>query len=107
MDSYFNKIQNEIYNKITLNKLIPVEILDLKIGDKILVNFYPYSQKHISSLHSKMGTIKNIEFDKLNDDVTSFVTIKNYKEEVENLLHEGISYYGDTLGYNYSIFLIK
>ena len=107
MDSYFNKVQNEIYNKITLNKLIPVEILDLKIGDKILVNFHPYSQKHISSLHSKMGTIKNIEFDKLNDDVTSFVTIKNYKEEVENLLHEGISYYGDTLGYNYSIFLIK
>lgn len=105
MDLY-NKVQSEIYEKITLNKRVPVEIFDLKIGDKILVNFHPYLQKHISSLHSKMGTIKSIDFNKLNDDVISFVTIKNYKEEDENLLHEGVNYYDDSLGYDYSIFLI-
>ncbi len=106
MDLYFNnKVQSEIREKITHDKLIPVEILDLKIGDKVLVNFHSYSPKYINSLHSKMGTITNINFNKLNDDVTSFVTIKNFKEEIENLLHERVSN-DDSLGYDYSLFLI-
>jgi hypothetical protein len=105
-DIFYNKVQSEIYEKITINKLVPVEILDLKISDKILVNFHPYLPKHIKSLYSKMGIIKSIDFNKLNDDVTSFVTIKNYKEEEEYLLHESVSNYDDSLGYDYSIFLI-
>ena len=101
----YNKVQSEIYEQISINKLVPVEILDLKIGDKILVNFHPYLPKHINSLYSKMGVIKSIDFNKLNDDVTSFVTLKNYKEKDEYILHEGVSN-DDSLGYDYSIFLI-
>ena len=84
MDSYFD-------NK----KLIPVEILDLKIGDHILINFY--NENNTNPIHSKIGYVEKIDFDRLYDDVLSFVTIKNNKGELENLLYEE---------YNYSIFLL-
>jgi hypothetical protein len=77
------------YNK----KLVPVEILDLKIGDHILINFYDQNK----IIHSKNGYVEKIDFDRLYDNVSSFVTIKNSKGEIENILYED---------YNYSIFLI-
>ena len=78
------------YNK----KLIPVEILNLKIGDHILINFYDQNK----IIHSKSGHVEKIDFDRLyDDDVSSFVTIKNSKGEIENILYED---------YCYSIYLI-
>jgi hypothetical protein len=78
-----------LYNR----KLVPVEILDLKIGDHILINFYNNNK----IIHSKSGYIEKIDLNRLYDDVSSFVKIKNYKGEIENILYED---------YNYSIFLI-
>lgn len=74
-------------------KHVPVEILDLKIGDHILINFYNEN----NLIHSKSGFVNKIDLDKLYDDVSSFVTIKNNKGELENILYKD---------YNYSIFLI-
>ena len=79
----------DLYNK----KLIPVEILDLKIGDHILINFYNEN----NLIHSKCGHVEKIDLDRLYDDVSSFVTIKNNKGKLENILYED---------YNYSIYLI-
>ena len=81
MDSYYNK------------KLVPVEILDLKIGDNILINFYDQNK----IIHSKCGHIEKIDLNRLYDDVESFIKIKNNKGELESILYED---------YNYSIFLI-
>ena len=77
------------YNK----KLIPVEILDLKIGDQILINFYDKNK----IIYSKSGHVNKIDLNRLYDDVSSFVTIKNNKGEIENILYED---------FNYSIYLI-
>jgi hypothetical protein len=77
------------YNK----KLIPVEILNLKIGDHILINFYDQNK----IIYSKSGHVNKIDLNRLYDDVSSFVTIKNNKGEIENILYEN---------YNYSIYLI-
>ena len=74
-------------------KHVPVEILDLKIGDHILINFYNEN----NLIHSKSGFVNKIDLDKLYDDVSSFVIIKNNKGELENILYKD---------YNYSIFLI-
>jgi len=72
-------------------KLTPVEILDLKIGDYIQIDFYNKN----SIVKSKTGFVEKIDLNKLYDDVLSFVTIKNNKGELENILEEN---------YNYSIY---
>lgn len=69
-------------------KLIPAEILNLKIGDNILINFY--NEKKI--IHSKCGRVEVIDFNKLYDDVESFIKIKNNKGELENILYENYNY---------------
>jgi hypothetical protein len=74
-------------------KFTPVEILDLRIGDNILINFYNNDNSFIKS---KTGFVEKINLDKLYDDVLSFITIKNNKGELENILEEN---------YNYSIYL--
>lgn len=72
-------------------KLVPVEILDLRIGDYILINFHDKD----NIVKSKTGFVESIDLDKLYDDVFSFVTIKNNKGELENILDGN---------YNYSIY---
>ena len=74
-------------------KFTPVEILNLRIGDNILINFHNNDN---SIIKSKTGFVEKIDLDKLYDDVLSFVTIKNNKGELENILEEN---------YNYSIYL--
>jgi hypothetical protein len=74
-----------------------VNLTDLKIGDIVTIYFYPYSQKYLDMLTPKKGTIVatgNNNFD---------YRIK-MEETTEYLLHEGVSYYGDTLGYDYTIY---
>jgi hypothetical protein len=72
-------------------KFIPVEILDLRLGDYILINFYDKD----NIVKSKSGFVEKIDLDKLCDDVFSFVIIKNNKGELENIMDEY---------YNYSIY---
>jgi len=74
------------------SKFIPVEILDLKIGDYIQINFYNEN----SIIKSKTGFVEKIDLNKLYDDVLSFIIIKNNKGELENILEEN---------YNYSVHL--
>lgn len=116
-DSDYNLIINELQKIIADKKLIPRKLSEINVGDKVYINFYPNSQKYIYTLYPKLGTVKNIKIYELDDcelddcelDDYEFpsITIENYKGEVEELFHNGVSYYGDSLGYDYSIFLVE
>jgi hypothetical protein len=106
-DYEYNLIQEELKGIISKNELIPIKLSDIKIGDKLYIDFSPYSQKYIYVLHSKLGTVECIKIYDTNDNNFSTVMIKNHKGEVEDLFHDGVSYLGNSLGYDYNIFLVK
>jgi len=91
----------------------PININDLKIGQQIYINFIPYSQKYLDILNSKIGTIYSINkfnyFDEIsNRNETRYdIKIKNNEGEIGDLLHESVSYYGNSLGYDYCIYLLN
>ena len=80
---------------MTSNK---VNLTDLKIGDMVTIRFHPYSQKYLDELTTKEGTIVEVG--------TNFFDymIKNSNDNIVCLFHEAVSYYGDTLGYDYTIY---
>jgi hypothetical protein len=77
------------YNKVNLT--------DLKVGDVVTIYFHPYSQKYIDMLTTKQGTIVAIGNN-------NFDYMIKKEDTTEYLFHEGVSYYGDTLGYDYTIY---
>jgi hypothetical protein len=75
-----------------------VNLTDLKISDIVTICFYPYSQKYLDMLTSRKGTIVAIgsnPFDYM---------IKTENDTIIHLFHDSISYYEDTLGYDYIIY---
>ena len=106
-DYEYNLIQEELKKIISKNKLIPIKLSDIKIGDKLYIDFQPYSQKYLYILHSKLGIVEDIKIHHTKDNNFPSVMIKNHKSEVEDLFHDGVSYLGDSLGYDYNIFLVK
>lgn len=101
--NYDNEVNN--INLILDKKEIKPIILDkLKIGQHIYITFTPYSLKYVYTLVPKYGKIININLD---DKIFPDITILNYKNEVDNLFHSSVSYYGDNLGYDYVISLVE
>jgi len=99
IDLYNNKsqkIDNYITNFLLKKNKILVDISELKINDLILIDFIPDSQRYIYDLYSKIGTIVSI--------INNNVIINNIENENENLLHDGVSYLGQSLGYSYYIY---
>jgi len=97
----FNKKNEQInnyINTILLNKQkFPIDnISDLRINDIIHINFIPDSQKYIYDLFPKFGKIFSIENEN--------IIIENLDKIQENLLHDGVSYMGQSLGYSYYIY---
>lgn len=89
------------------NNWISIMFKDLKIGDLIKIEFYPYSQIDLPVKYGKIVTITNEIADKTiyNDELT----IENlYLENEFNknfcAAHDWISYYGNSRGYDYEIF---
>lgn len=94
--NYFEEKEEEIKNYIGKNEIEEINYSQIKVGDKIIINFYPYSQKYIYILYPKYGkVIENI--DKNN------IIIKNDKK-IYNIFHEGVSIINN--GYDYRIFRI-
>ena len=80
---------------MTCNK---VNLTDLKVGDIVTIRFHPYSQKYLDELTPKEGEIVEVGnnfFDYM---------IKNSNDNIVCLFHGAVSYYGDTLGYDYTIY---
>ena len=107
----FNTINQEIQNKIKDKKLTNISLDKININDNLYVIFNPCSQKYIYTLTPKYGIVKTINniknnYINNNEDVID-ITIENYKNEEENLMHEGVSYMGHSSGYDYSIYLVE
>lgn len=79
-----------------------INLKDLKVGDNVTITFCPYSQKYLDYLTPKTGVI--VEVGKYYFDYRIKTDSGTEYESEENLFHEGVSYYGDTLGYDYTIY---
>jgi hypothetical protein len=94
-----------------LNKQIDVD--ELKVGQSVYIEFIPHSQKYLDICHPKTGIIYSINKIKYFDDFTNKnetiydIKIKNNYNKIENLFHDNLSYYGNSLGYSYNIYLVK
>jgi len=105
--NYYELINNNINNIIINKKVKEIHIDDIKIGDYIYITFIPDSQKYIYSLYSKIGKVIKIDLE--NKNILDFpdIIIMNNDGYEENILHGSYAYYGNSLGYNYYIFLIE
>ena len=95
---YYEQQLNSFNQYIGGKELVKVKLEDLKIGDIVYVQFCPYSQKYLYDLIPKYGEIISIGDE---------YKIKNQHDFEERLLYGSVSYYGDTLGYDYDIYLVK
>lgn len=101
LNEHFNKINEQINNYINTilsnkQKIAIDDISNLELNDIIHINFIPDSQKYIYDLYPKFGKIISIENEK--------IIIENLDDAHEDLLHEGVSYMGQSLGYSYYIY---
>ena len=100
----YNTNESNIFNIIKDKAKQEINIDELKIDDYVYISFIPDSQKYIYDLTSKLGKI--IKIDNKEREFPD-ITILNYENESEDLLHGSCSYYGQSLGYSYTIYLIK
>jgi len=89
-----------------------VYISKLKINQNIYITFIPHSQKYLDILLPKKGKIisiqKNIYYNEYleRSEFNYDIKIQNENGLVEKLLHDSVSYFGNSLGYEYTIYLI-
>ncbi len=108
----FENTSEDIRKNIENKKLTRTELENIKVGDVVYINFIPDSQKYIYLLTPKLGKVTKIQNRKMlncyeEEENVTFVTIHNYKNEEEDLLHPGVSYMGHSLGYDYSLYLVE
>jgi hypothetical protein len=107
----------ELFDKQSLavsqiKTITKIDIDDLEINQKVKIDFIPYSQRYIWDLYPKIGTIVNYKKEKCyNKEINQHynvydIKIINQNGEIEDLLHDGVSYLGYDLGYCYTIYLI-
>jgi hypothetical protein len=110
----FEEIKESIYNDICQRgedfkeKYLTTDMIwksvsvnDVNIGDKIIAYFYPSSQKYIVDLYPKFGTVNEILLENNDIERINIITPDGGKE---NLAHFYVSYFGDSRGYDYSIY---
>lgn len=99
------------------NKFITVNFNDISVGDIIYINFYPYSQKYVYDLYPLFGTIQSIEpINKIdtvdtidiaysnNDELNIERIMLNLNNKIFPAYHNWVSYFGNSRGYEYSIY---
>jgi hypothetical protein len=92
---YFRNEEMSIEKLLFNKRMIEIELENIKLNDLIYIKFIPYSQKYIYRLYPKYGRL-------LNDN-----KIKTYKNSIEDLFHDTVSYYGESLGYDYVLYKIE
>ena len=108
----YESINNKINSLLEHVKIKSIDIYDLKVGDTVYINFTPNSQRYIYNLYPKYGKILSIDFNKIYDEIdnkyyeNNIIKIINHDNIIDDLLHGGVSYYGQSLDYDYSLFLI-
>ncbi len=98
-------------------KFVQINFSEINIGDVIYILFYPYSQKYIDDLTPIFGTVTEIKNEFPN--VLNFDSeIKFDTQTIERLVlelngelirgsHEWVSYFGNSRGYEYTIYKLK
>jgi hypothetical protein len=96
-ENYNNEVNNinVLIDKLT-SKIINVD--EIQLNQNIHIIFIPDSYKYMYTLVPKYGKVIQIKPD---------ILILNYKNKIEHLFHEAVSYYGYNLGYEYIINLIE
>lgn len=115
--NYFNEKASKYRESFTCEgKWVSVDFNDLKIGDKIIIEFISDSQRYMFSYYPKYGEIIHIksdnEFNEAYFDKSFFhssLTIErlilkdeNGQEEIGS--HSWDSYFGNTRSYSYLIY---
>lgn len=95
------KTKIQLYLKNKTQKLVKIE--DIKVGQMIWIDFMPFSQKYLDVLIPKLGVVTKVS--EVND-IWDY-QIKDLDGQITELFHLGVSYYGDSLGYDYTIYLIE
>lgn len=76
-----------------------LNVNDLNVGDKVCVEYMPYSQRYIPNYPPVNGMILFLDYEKRDGLI---YTYDEYgKEMVQSIILPGCSYYGDSLGYDY------
>lgn len=118
--NYFNEKALKYRESFTscegLGKWVSVDFNDLKIGDKIIIEFVSDSQRYMFSYYPKYGEIIHIkgddEFDEVYFDKSLFFSsltierliLKDENDQEEIGSHSWDSYFGNTRSYSYLIY---
>ena len=135
IDDYID-LETEIYNQhnkkaeefkekhLSLNpnsEWIIKDISDIKVDDQIVIYFYPDSQRYINDLYPKYGKVKKILTDEelQIDEETKKEVYSDSDFDLERLIietedmyetsgaHGWVSYYGNSRGYFYTIYILN
>lgn len=97
---YYNEQVVKVNNFIQTKKLLCINDNEIKVGDKIVVNFYSFSQKYMYMLYPKYGEV--IENNNISIEGYSLMNIilKN-DDENYNAFHESVCLY--SRGFDYQV----
>ena len=117
-----NKLAEEFKQKHQLANIksewVIKNVSDIKVDDKIVIYFYPDSQRYINTLYPIYGIVQKILTDKelnINEetkrelysdfDLEKLVIQKEDSDEIVGA-HGWVSYYGNSRGYFYTIYIL-
>jgi hypothetical protein len=106
IEDYENEVE-KIQQLTSQLKKTPIKLDEIKVNQSVVINFYPNSQRYIYILTPKYGKVVQVSD---SDNVFDYKIVSyNSKSESESeyLFHTGVSYFGDSLGYDYSINLVE
>jgi len=121
MSIEYNTEYNEILTKVESYKSsfktdsldwFRIAFSDIKVGDKLIIYYYPDSQRYINVIYPKFGDVIKIDSEiQMTNDFFSEknierLTLKN--QEIEyNASQPWCSYYGNSRGYVYDIYRLE
>ncbi len=99
---YYEKKTQESLVFINSQELVKININEINVNDKIIINYYPQSQIYIYDLYTKFGIVTEIKYE-VNDDKLFFIKLKN-DNDIYDASHGYLNIY--SRGYNYTIYKI-
>jgi len=101
--NYYTEQEEEVNKFIGSNCIEDINEKELKLGDKIVIYFYSYSQKYIYLLYPKYGEIiKNTNLENENFSLMN-IQLKNNNTEY-NAFHDNVCLYSK--GFDYQVIKI-
>lgn len=96
--NYYEEQTEEVKKFINNKEILDINYNDIRIGDKIVVYFYPASQKYMYTLYPKYGEVIK-DKNKENEEHTLFQVILKNDNEIYNAFHDGLGIYSRCFDY--------